>query len=85
MALKMNYELPNGFQGEYWVASVEFNNAKKQLKVYVDLFKDKDSREAGKESAHRVEFHYNENTLLSLDVIYNQLKLNDFFLAAEDA
>lgn len=56
MAIKKHKELANGFSGEYWIAEPASIKSIDMTSIYLVLYKDQATREAGKKFLEKVLF-----------------------------
>lgn len=74
MALQKEKELENGTVGNYWVAEPKVNALTKQTDVIMLLFKDKATRDAGKNFLLRERVPSIDGTYLTGEQVYAVIK-----------
>ena len=74
MALQKEKELANGTVGNYWVAEPRVNALNKQTDVIMLLFKDKETRDSGKQFIIRERVPSIEGTYLTGEQVYVAIK-----------
>lgn len=74
MALIKSKELSNGLVGEYWVAESKINMVSKKTEIIMLLFKDKVSRDAGKQFILRERLNDIEGIYLTGEQVYSKIK-----------
>lgn len=84
MALIKEKETKGGYIANYWIADCMIDAVSKKTIINVILFKDKDSRLAGKSSVNVMRISTVDGVYLSGEEIYAIIKQNSFFSDATD-
>ena len=84
MALQKIKELDSGITGNYWVAEVHTNKRLNKTSVMMFLFKDKTSRDAGKQPMTAINAGQMDKTYPTGDEVYEFVKQDAWFSDAVD-